>query len=224
VAAEKAAAREAELAARDAARRRLMAEVDAVRQQQIALKRGAAAAALAAKAADRVEAEAAAAAEAAEAEARRQARLKGAVSQRLEIQTQMVAKAHIRAAEEDEKLRAVELAADAETQYIGRVTQVLGKTDPPTWCAVLDVCAACLLCVLGLIMCQCCRLPTCCLCPSVSGHVPMLMLRVLHDAHMQVWAQEVQLVYMIHGPRFPAHTAVRWWLHILLQFATQQLL
>lgn len=44
-----------------------------------------------------------------------------------------VAKAHIRAAEEDEKFRAQELAAHAEDAYMGRVHDTLRKTEPPIW-------------------------------------------------------------------------------------------
>ncbi len=44
-----------------------------------------------------------------------------------------VAKAHIKAAEEDEKLRALELASTSEHTYMGRVHQTLRTTDPPTW-------------------------------------------------------------------------------------------
>jgi hypothetical protein len=92
-----------------------------VRKQQISDKAAAAAALAAAKARDRADAVAAAAAEAAEADARRAAVAKAGLTQRLELQTQMVAKAHIAAAEEDEKLRTLEAAAMAEAAFVGKV-------------------------------------------------------------------------------------------------------
>jgi len=127
------ARRDAELAARDEARRRLWAEVDAIRQAQIAGK----AAALAARSeeilAERAALEADEVAQRQEDAIRRQQKAKQALQQKLEVQTQMVAKAHIRAAEEDEKLRALELAQTAEKAYMGQVRDALQKTDPPKW-------------------------------------------------------------------------------------------
>lgn len=64
---------------------------------------------------------------------KRAALQKRALEQKLEIQTQMVAKAHNGAAEEDEKLRALEIAATAEKAYMGQVRDALQKTDPPKW-------------------------------------------------------------------------------------------
>lgn len=133
MAAQQQAKRDAELAARDEARRRLMAEVDAIRQQQIRDKRNRHLLAMEETAKDRADAMAAAAQEELDAQARRNALRKKNLEQRLEIQTQMVAKAHIKAAEEDEKLRAIEHAQEAESAYMGQVKEVLGKTDPPKW-------------------------------------------------------------------------------------------
>ncbi len=133
VAREQQARRDAELAARDEARRRLMAEVQQIRQQQIRDKQARHQAAMEQVALERQEAEAAAAQEAADAKARQLAQFKKNYQQRLDIQTQMVAKAHLKAAEEDEKIRAVELAHQAEQRYMGKVQQTLQATAPPTW-------------------------------------------------------------------------------------------
>jgi len=124
---------DAELAARDEARRRLMAEVDAIRQQQIRDKQTRHLLAMEEMALDREAAVAGAAAEVAEAEARRIGLLKQAVNRRLENQTQMVAKAHYKAAEEDEKLNTLDLAQQTERAYMGHVKEALVKTEPPQW-------------------------------------------------------------------------------------------
>lgn len=130
---EQEAKRDGELAARDSARRRLMAEVDALRQIQIAEKTMSRAMAQETKAFERLQMQEEAAM-AAEADARKRAAdKKSALTRRLELQTQMVAKAHIKAAEEDEKLRALELASTSEHTYMGKVHQTLRSTDPPTW-------------------------------------------------------------------------------------------
>mmetsp|Transcript_13990 Transcript_13990/g.30249 ORF Transcript_13990/g.30249 Transcript_13990/m.30249 type:complete len:484 (+) Transcript_13990:247-1698(+) len=130
---EQQARRDAELAAREDARRRLMAEVDAIRQEQIRYKNDQRQRELADLEQERLQMEFEAAnLSATEAQARAQQRKK-ALMQRLEIQTQMVAKAHIKAAEEDEKLRAREIAAMAEAQYMTKVKDVVEQTDPPKW-------------------------------------------------------------------------------------------
>lgn len=46
---------------------------------------------------------------------------------------QMVSKAHIRAAEETEKLRAMELAQQAEANYMGKIKQTLDASQPTVW-------------------------------------------------------------------------------------------
>lgn len=45
----------------------------------------------------------------------------------------MVSKAHIRAAEETEKLRAMELAQQAEANYMGKIKQTLDASQPTVW-------------------------------------------------------------------------------------------
>jgi hypothetical protein len=39
----------------------------------------------------------------------------------------------LQAAEEDEKLRALEVASEAEKRYMGKVRDALHQTDPPRW-------------------------------------------------------------------------------------------
>ena len=78
--------------------------------------------------------------QAAAADARRQAEArKRNLLQKLELQTQMVAKAHLRAAEEDEKTHTLQVAAKTETAYMGRVQGSLATTDPPQWFGVKKV-------------------------------------------------------------------------------------
>lgn len=131
--AEQQARRDAEQEAREEARRRLMAEVDAVRQQQIYYKQQKRLLEAGDKEVQRrlnSEAEAAQA----QADARSLTELrKKQLLQRLEVQTQMVARAHIAAAEEDEKLRALEVAQHAESGYMDKVKESLRTTDPPVW-------------------------------------------------------------------------------------------
>lgn len=66
-------------------------------------------------------------------EAKAAAKRKQALEQRLGVQTQMVARAHIKAAEEDDKLRALELAQMGEKAYMTKVRQALQETDAPQW-------------------------------------------------------------------------------------------
>jgi hypothetical protein len=58
---------------------------------------------------------------------------KRSLIQKLEVQTQMVAKAHIRAAEEDEKLRALEVAKATEKAYMAKVQETVANSNPPQW-------------------------------------------------------------------------------------------
>ena len=74
------------------------------------------------------------------AEARKQAEArKRNLLQKLELQTQIVAKAHMRAADEDEKTRSLEQALLTETAYMGRVQGSLATTTPPQWFGVKKV-------------------------------------------------------------------------------------
>lgn len=127
------AKRDAELAAREAARRQLMAEVDAIRQEQIAYKTQRRNAAL-----DEVEYERRQMEElnlqmSEEETRRRKEAAKKALLTKLEHQTQMVSKAHIKAAEHDERLRALEQAQVAERTYTGQVKSTLDRHEPKTW-------------------------------------------------------------------------------------------
>ncbi len=124
---------DAEIAAREAARRALMEQVDAIRQEQIYYKQqerrmkytNRDAELLALEEQD---------ARLAEAEQRKMMDTKRRnLVQKLELQTQMVSKAHIRAAEEDEKLRALEVAKATENAYMARVQNTLATSDPPQW-------------------------------------------------------------------------------------------
>ncbi|KIY99318.1 flagellar associated protein [Monoraphidium neglectum] len=130
---EKQAAQDAEWAAREEARRRLMAEVDAIRRVQIAYKqeqkrlgkeskRQELDQAIAAE--RREEAEAAAAA----AEARRKA-----LQQSLDVKTQVMARAHLRAAAAEDKVHAAELAHASEERYLQRVAAAEQRIAPPTF-------------------------------------------------------------------------------------------
>jgi hypothetical protein len=58
---------------------------------------------------------------------------KAGVTRRLDLQTQIVAKAHMKAAEEDEKIREAEQVQKAEKAYISKVEHTLASTDPPVW-------------------------------------------------------------------------------------------
>ncbi|KAG2448289.1 hypothetical protein HYH02_006873 [Chlamydomonas schloesseri] len=130
---EQEAKRDAELAAREEARRQLMAQVDAIRQIQIeeAL----------AKRLERAEEKAFERAQMAEevlkaesdAAAKDAADRKAGIQRRLELQTMMVAKAHMKAAELDEKLAEGEATKRVEDQFKAKVTQTLQNTDPPVW-------------------------------------------------------------------------------------------
>ena len=127
------AKRDAELQARDDARRKLMAEVQAIRDQQVYYKQQQRQMLNAEKDVQRKLNEEALAAQAAdEARARTELKKKQLLS-RLETQTQIVAKAHIAAVESDEKLRAMEIAQQQETAYLGQVTATLKNSDPPVW-------------------------------------------------------------------------------------------
>ncbi|GAX79725.1 hypothetical protein CEUSTIGMA_g7166.t1 [Chlamydomonas eustigma] len=124
---------DAEMAAREAARQRLMEQVDAIRQEQIRYKQQ--------QRRDKYlnrDAELAALAEdearATQEEGRKLADTrKRNLIQKLEVQTQMVAKAHIRAAEEDEKLRALEVAKATEKAYMAKVQETVANSYPPQW-------------------------------------------------------------------------------------------
>ncbi|KAL6765783.1 tumor suppressor, Mitostatin-domain-containing protein [Haematococcus lacustris] len=127
------AKQDAEWAAREAARARLMAEVDEIRQQQIRDKQARLAAGQQEVLADRERVEADLAAMRVDTAAQRAALNKRALEQKLQLQTQMVAKAHIKASEEDEKLRALESAQEAEAMYMGQVQTALQRGDPSKW-------------------------------------------------------------------------------------------
>jgi hypothetical protein len=66
--------------------------------------------------------------EAAAAEAKRKALL-----QQLDLQTQTVARAHLKAAEVDDKLHAAQLAKDSEARYMERVTDAQQKVAPKSY-------------------------------------------------------------------------------------------
>jgi len=127
------AKRDAEQQARDDARKKLMAEVQAIREQQIYYKQQQRLLENSDKAVQRRLNEEALAAQAEEeARVRVEMKKKQLVS-RLETQTQMVARAHLAAAEEDEKLRALEVARIQEDTYMTQVKRTLQGSDPPTW-------------------------------------------------------------------------------------------
>ncbi|MEW5301976.1 MAG: hypothetical protein WDW38_008607 [Sanguina aurantia] len=127
------AKRDAELAARDEARRQLMREVDVIRQQQIKYKldrrhqdaRDVEAERAAIEADERVAA--------AEAHTKALATRKKSLMTRLEFQTQMISKAHMAAAEQDEKLRVQERSSEVEAEYMARVKDSLQNTQPVAW-------------------------------------------------------------------------------------------
>lgn len=58
---------------------------------------------------------------------------KAGIQRRLELQTMMVAKAHMKAAELDEKLAEGEATKRVEDQFKAKVNQTLSSTDPPVW-------------------------------------------------------------------------------------------
>lgn len=124
---------DAVLAAREEARRKLMEEVHLIRQEQIMEKHQRRQAEL-----DEIlrEREQFALEEERfgkmEAQKRSEARKK-ALLQKLEIQTQMVAKAHMAAAMEVEKLAALEVAQKTEAAYMDQVKDTLGRSQPGTW-------------------------------------------------------------------------------------------
>jgi hypothetical protein len=127
------AKRDAELQARDDARRKLMAEVQAIRDQQVYYKQQQRLLLNAEKEVQKkLNQEALAAQAADETRARTELKKKQLLS-RLETQTQIVAKAHMAAVESDEKQRAMEIAQQQETTYLGQVRDTLKKTDPPVW-------------------------------------------------------------------------------------------
>ncbi|KXZ56726.1 hypothetical protein GPECTOR_1g654 [Gonium pectorale] len=130
---EQEAKRDAEIAARELARRQLMAQVDDIRRLQIQEKLARRLALAEEKAFERakmLEDVASAAADAAQKEA---AERKAGVTRRLDLQTQIVAKAHIKAAEVDERLREGEQLQRTEQAYLEKVSQTLASTDPPVW-------------------------------------------------------------------------------------------
>lgn len=55
-----------------------------------------------------------------------------ALKQQLDIQTQMLARSHLKAAEKEEKQHAAELAVQSETRYMQRVAAAEQQTAPPT--------------------------------------------------------------------------------------------
>lgn len=55
-----------------------------------------------------------------------------ALKQQLDIQTQMLARSHLKAAEKEEKQHAAELAIQSETWYMQRVVAAEQQTAPPT--------------------------------------------------------------------------------------------
>eukprot|EP00798_Chlamydomonas_sp_ICE-L_P002719 gene2719-12592_t len=125
--------RDAELAAREEARRQLMAEVDAIRQEQIAYKNGQRTARLDELEFERMQLAEDALTMSAEDARRKKEYAKKALLTKLEIQTQMVSKAHIKAAEHDERLRSLEHAQGAEKMYATQVKQTLEANEPKAW-------------------------------------------------------------------------------------------
>lgn len=120
---------DAEVAAREAARRRLMEEVDMIRKQQIGAHQAAKSAAANEKILERLRIEEEEARMAA-AEAQHKAnQLRRALMQRLDIKTQMVAKAHQKAAQAEEKLKEAEFYKENESMYQTQVTEAL-KQEP----------------------------------------------------------------------------------------------
>lgn len=133
VADEQQARRDAELAAREAARRRLMEEVDAIRQAQImekAMRREAELNAMSRPGVQQIAAEEKYLRDEAE---RQRLSKKKALQQRLELQTQMVAKAHYQSVAEMEKLQALEEAKQNEEMYMTQVKSTIDATVPPAW-------------------------------------------------------------------------------------------
>lgn len=58
---------------------------------------------------------------------------KKSLTTRLEFQTQMISKAHMAAAEHDEKLRVQERSSEVEAEYMARVKDSLQNTQPVAW-------------------------------------------------------------------------------------------
>ncbi|PNH12384.1 Coiled-coil domain-containing protein 11 [Tetrabaena socialis] len=130
---EQEAKRDAEIAARDEARRQLMAQVDAIRQLQVQERLAQRLAEAEEKAFDRLRVEEDIAGAAADVAQREAMARKAGVTRRLELQSQMVAKAHMKAAEEDEKLREGEHVQRAEQAFLAKVTQTINNTETPVW-------------------------------------------------------------------------------------------
>ncbi|GFR41019.1 hypothetical protein Agub_g1451 [Astrephomene gubernaculifera] len=130
---EQEAKRDAELAARELARRQLMKQVDDIRQLQIQEKLARRLALAEEKAFERAKMLDDVAAAAEDAAQREAAERKAGVTRRLDLQTQIVAKAHMKAAEQDEKLRESEQVDRAEQEYLTKVNHTLANTDPPVW-------------------------------------------------------------------------------------------
>mmetsp|Transcript_9890 Transcript_9890/g.26860 ORF Transcript_9890/g.26860 Transcript_9890/m.26860 type:complete len:479 (+) Transcript_9890:2866-4302(+) len=122
-----------EWAMRERARQQLMAEVDAIRQEQIRDKQARQLAALEEEMRYKMQIDKDGELLRADQEARAALQRKRALEQQLMVQTQMVARAHIKAAEEDDKLRALENARLGETAYMSKVKDTLKTTDAPQW-------------------------------------------------------------------------------------------
>ncbi|KAF5837706.1 hypothetical protein DUNSADRAFT_4016 [Dunaliella salina] len=122
-----------EWAMRERARQQLMAEVDAIRQEQIRDKQARQLAALEDEMRYKMQIDKDGELLRADQEARAALQRKRALEQQLMVQTQMVAHAHIKAADEDDKLRALENARMGETAYMSKVKDTLKTTDAPQW-------------------------------------------------------------------------------------------
>ncbi|GIL72970.1 hypothetical protein Vretimale_4617 [Volvox reticuliferus] len=130
---EQEARRDAEIAARELARKQLMKQVDDIRQLQIQEKLARRMALAEEKAFERAKMLEEVAAAASDAAQRAAAEHKAGVTRRLELQTQIVARAHMKAAEEDEKIREAEQIQKVEKAYLTKVEHTLANTDPPVW-------------------------------------------------------------------------------------------
>lgn len=131
--AQREAKEDAEWAAREAARKRLMEEVDRIRQEQIRwrLERRLEEIEEGHQEREWLEADVKAAQEVKERsahEARRRA-----LRQQLDVETQVVARAHIRRAEEEEQKYMTQLSAEREAAYMDRVQKAMGTTEAPTY-------------------------------------------------------------------------------------------
>jgi len=129
----KQAAQDAEWAAREEARSALMAEVDAIRQQQIAAKQEQRRQEKEGKRFELAQALATEQQEADQAATAATVARRKALQQSLDIKTQVMARAHMKAAEAEDKVHAAQLAQASEERFLQRVAAAEQRIAPPTF-------------------------------------------------------------------------------------------